>query len=53
MTTSIQKDALLSQFSVLAYKDEAYLSNSANLPVGWVLQASPAAITPPPSSKRY
>lgn len=37
MTTSIQKDALLSQFSVLAYKDENFLKNSANLPVGWTL----------------
>ena len=37
MTTSTQKDALLSQFSVLAYKAEAFLRNSANLPSGWVL----------------
>lgn len=37
MTTSIQKDALLSQFSVLAYKDSDFLSNSANLPADWTL----------------
>lgn len=35
MTTSIQKDALLSQFSVLAYNDKTFLENSANLPSGW------------------
>lgn len=45
MTMSIQKDALLSQFSVLAYKDEAFLNNSANLPSGWKLVDS--EIKPP------
>lgn len=39
MTTSIQKDALLSQLSVLAYESKAYLNNSANLPAGWTLVA--------------
>lgn len=34
MTTSTQKDALLSQFSVLAYKEQVYLENPANLPEG-------------------
>ncbi|MDO8767168.1 MAG: hypothetical protein Q7K57_00355, partial [Burkholderiaceae bacterium] len=38
MTISIQKDALLSQFSVLAYKNTQFLSNSANLPSGWELK---------------
>ncbi|MFZ5510307.1 MAG: hypothetical protein ACOZCP_09645, partial [Pseudomonadota bacterium] len=37
MTTSIQKDALLSQFATLAYKEEAYLNNPTNLPSGWQL----------------
>ncbi|WP_296443458.1 hypothetical protein, partial [Rhodoferax sp. UBA5149] len=40
MTTSIQKDALLSQFSVLAYKDKAFLSDMTNLPAGWKLALS-------------
>ncbi len=35
MTTSIQKDALLAQFAVLAYKERTYLENQANLPQGW------------------
>ena len=37
MTTSIQKNALLSKFSALAYKNEEFLRNSANLPAGWSL----------------
>ena len=37
MTTSIQKDALLSRFSVLAYKNESFLRDSTNLPTGWTL----------------
>ncbi|MBL0167192.1 MAG: hypothetical protein IPP85_08570 [Propionivibrio sp.] len=37
MTISIQKDAMLSQFAVLAYKDKTYLNNTANLPPGWKL----------------
>ena len=37
MTTAIQRDALLSKFSVLAYKSEDFLKNSANLPAGWSL----------------
>ncbi len=40
MTASIQTDALLSQFSVLAYKDKDYLENAANLPAGWKLADS-------------
>jgi Ca2+-binding RTX toxin-like protein len=40
VTTSIQKDALLSQFSVLAYKDRAFLSIATNLPSGWELKAA-------------
>jgi hypothetical protein len=35
MTTSIQKDALLSQLATLAYKDQSFLSNPANIPSGW------------------
>lgn len=35
MAASIQQDALLAQFSVLAYRDREFLSNSANLPTGW------------------
>ena len=35
MTTSIQTDALLAEFATLAYKDEAFLKNSSNLPSGW------------------
>ena len=38
MTTSIQKDALLSQFSVLAYKSADFLSDPANLPIGWSMK---------------
>ena len=38
MTTSIQKDAALSSLATLAYKDEAYLRNAANIPTGWVYQ---------------
>lgn len=45
MTTSIQKDALLSQFSNLAYKDERYLSIADNLPDGWSLKL--AEVSPP------
>lgn len=40
MTVSIQTDALLSQFAVLAYKDKAYLDNTGNLPTGWKLADS-------------
>lgn len=43
MTTSIQKDALLSQFSVLAYESKESLNNPANLPSGWVLVADEVA----------
>ncbi|HEX2530277.1 MAG TPA: hypothetical protein VHK70_02270 [Burkholderiaceae bacterium] len=39
MTTSIQKDVLLSQFSVLAYKDSSYLDK----PVRSKTSQSPAA----------
>ena len=38
MTTSIQKDALLSQLSALAYKDATFLSDSANLPNSWSMK---------------
>jgi Ca2+-binding RTX toxin-like protein/antitoxin component YwqK of YwqJK toxin-antitoxin module len=38
MTISTQQDALLSQFSVLAYKGETFLSASANLPSGWTMK---------------
>lgn len=38
MTTSLQKDALLSQFSVLAYKDRDFLNDPGNLPSGWALK---------------
>src|SRR5574338_113817 len=37
MTTSVQKDALLSQFAALAYRDKDYLDNQSNLPPGWKL----------------
>ncbi|MEN9375243.1 MAG: hypothetical protein RL710_400 [Pseudomonadota bacterium] len=35
MTTTIQKDALLSQFAALAYKDDVFLRDRTNLPSGW------------------
>ena len=35
MTTSIQTDALLSQLATLAYKDQSFLNNPANIPSGW------------------
>lgn len=44
MTTSIQKDALLAQFSVLAYESKDYLNNPANLPSGWKLVDMEAAV---------
>lgn len=37
MTTSIQQDALLSQLASLAYKDQSFLNNPANIPSGWRL----------------
>ena len=45
MTTSLQKDALLSQFSVLAYQNRDFLNNPSNLPAGWALKAD--SVTPP------
>lgn len=46
MTASIQQDALLSKFAVLAYKDESFLRNSSNLPAGWSLAAADAKAPP-------
>lgn len=46
MAASIQQDALLAQFSVLAYRDREFLSNSANLPIGWRMALDDAQ-TPP------
>ncbi len=37
MTTSIQRDALLGQLSTLAYRDQSFLNNPANIPAGWKL----------------
>ena len=45
MTISLQKDALLAQFSVLAYKDREFLSNPNNLPAGWTVKTD--SIAPP------
>jgi len=45
MSVSTEKDALLSHFSVLAYRDTAFLTNSANLPAGWTLKAH--SVSPP------
>ena len=45
MTASLQKDALLAQFSVLAYKDREFLSISSNLPSGWTLKND--SVAPP------
>lgn len=48
MTTSIQKDALLSQFSVLAYEGKAYLEYSPiYLPAGsWLSVRSMGLLLP-------
>ena len=40
MTISTQKDALLSQFAVQAYKEASFLANLANLPGGWTMKLS-------------
>lgn len=40
MTASVQQDALLAKFSVLAYKDKAFLQDASNLPTGWVYATS-------------
>ena len=45
MTASLQKDALLAQFSVLAYKDREFLSIAGNLPPVWTLKDD--KISPP------
>ena len=47
MTTSVQKDALLSRFADLAYSRPDHLDNPANLPTGWKLVDS---IVEPPFS---
>ena len=45
MTISTEKDALLSQFSVLAYRDRSFLDNPANLPAGWTVKDD--SVSPP------
>ena len=45
MTTSLQKDALLARFSVLAYQERSFLAIASNLPPGWTLKDD--RISPP------